>query len=245
MIKYFAIGVPAFIVLCAVLAPASLLRPLLAPAGLSLAAPFGTVWSGGGELRVQGRELGSVEWFLDSVKPTEPALAYHWKLFAEETHLHGSFAAGPGLATLAAEGGFDADAVNPWLRAHGLRLSGQFHLPEAQATFADGRVQSADGRLEWSGGSAHYQLGGAWLEAALPPLAASVQFASTGGAEPPRMDAQVLTLDGALPLIQVESTDGGYVKIGVTRRLLKMAQAPWLGDGADDALALTLEEKLF
>lgn len=245
MIKYFAIGLPAFIILCVVLAPASLLRPLLAQAGLSLAAPFGSVWSGGGELRIHGRELGAVEWYLDSVKLTEPALAHHWKLFAEETHLHGKFAAGLGLATLAAEGGFHADAVNPWLNAYGLRLSGQFHLPEAAAAFADGRVQSAAGRLEWSGGSAHYQLGGAWLEATLPPLAASVQFASTGGAEPPRMDAQVLTLEEALPLIQVESTEGGYVKIGVTRRLMKMAQVPWLGEGADDAVAFTLEEKLF
>lgn len=245
MIKYFAVGLPAFIVLCAVLAPASLLRPLLAPAGLSLAAPFGSIWSGGGELRVHGWELGAVEWRWDPAKLTQPALAYHWKVFAEETHLHGDFAAGLGLARLAAEGGFHADAVNPWLDVYGLRLSGQFHLPKAEAAFADGRVQSAAGRLEWSGGQAHYQLGGAWLKATLPPLAASVQFTSTGGAEPPRMNAQVLTLEGALPLIQVASTDGGYVRIGVTRRLMRLAQAPWLGEGADDAVALTLEEKLF
>ena len=245
MTKYFAIGLLAFAALCAALAPADLLRPLLAQADVSLSAPLGTIWSGGGDLQLHGKPLGAVEWHFDPARLAQPALAYNWKLFAEETHVHGNFAAGLGAARLAAEGGFDAGLVNPWLDAYGLRLSGQFLLSEAVAAFADGRVQSAAGHLEWSGGRVQYQLGGAWLGAKLPPLAGSVQFASPNGAETPRLDAQVLTLEEALPLIQVESADGGYVKISVTRRLMKMANVPWLGEGADDAVALTLEEKLF
>lgn len=243
MTKYFAIGLLTFAALCAALAPADLLRPLLAQAGVSLSAPLGTIWSGGGDLQLHGQPLGAVEWYFDPTKL--PALAYNWKLFAEETHVHGNFAVGFGSAKLAAEGGFDAGLVNPWLNPYSLRLSGQFLLSEAAAAFAEGRIQSVAGRLEWSGGRVQYQLGGAWLGAKLPPLAGSVQFASPNGAETPRLDAQVLTVEEALPLIQVESAAGGYVKISVTRRLMKMANVPWLGEGADDAVALTLEEKLF
>ena len=245
MTKYFAIGLLAFVALCTALAPADLLRPPLAQVGLSLSWPFGTIWSGGGDLGVSGRHLGAVEWYFDPAKLTEPAIAYDWKVFAEQTHVHGNFAVGPGQARVAAEGGFDAALVNPWLDAYDLQLSGQFHLSGAEAAFAERSVQSAAGHLEWSGGRVHYQLGGVWLGATLPPLAARVQFTLPSGAKTPRISAQVLTSDEALPLIQVESTEGGYVEIGVTRRLMKMANVPWLGEGADDAIALTLEEKLF
>ena len=245
MTKYLAIGVLVFVALCAALAPAGLLRPLLAPVGLSLSAPLGTVWSGGGDLELGGQPLGAVEWWFDPAQLSEPAISYDWKLFAEQTHVHGNFAAALGQVRLAAEGGFGAELVNPWLDAYGLRLSGEFGLSEAAAAFADGRVQSAAGHLEWSGGRVHYQFGGAWLGATLPPLAARVQFSSPSDAEAPRINAQVLTADQGLPLVQVEPADGGYVKISLTRRLMKMANVPWLGEGADDAVALSLEEKLF
>ena len=245
MTKYLAVGLLAFVALCAALAPAGLLRPLLAPVGLSLSAPLGTIWSGGGDLHLHGHSLGAVEWWFDPAELTEPAIAYHWKLFDEQTHVHGNFAAGLGRTRLAAEGGFSAELVNPWLDAYGLRLGGEFGLSEATAAFAEGRVQSVSGRLEWSGGPVRYQLGGAWLGATLPPLGARVQFTAPNGAETPRIDAQVLTLDQGLPLVQIEPADSGYVKISVTRRLMKMANVPWLGEGADDAVALTLEEKLF
>ena len=246
MTKYFAIGLLAFVALCTALAPADLLRPLLAQVGLSLSLPFGTIWSGGGDLRRQRAALGSGGMYFDPAKLTEPAIAYDWKVFAEQTHVHRKFRrwawtgeGGCGRRFRRRSGQSVAGRLRPAAKrpiplvrsGSGLRRA---ERPKAPPGISNGAAVGS------TTSSAAFGLGRRcrhWPLVYNSPCRAAPKT--------PRINAQVLTSDEALPLIQVESTEGGYVEIGVTRRLMKMANVPWLGEGADDAVALTLEEKLF
>lgn len=245
MTKYILGGLLAFVLLCAGLAPPSLLKsPLARMGGLQLTYATGTLWNGVGDLRLG--EVGpiTVEWYFDWAGIPAGALAYRLRLYGENTHLHGRLAIGLERTKVAAEGGVEADAFNPWLAQYGLHLSGWLGLEEMTAAFADGGMESANGKILWGGGPVVYGLGGKKRSATLPPLLARVQSApAEDAAGPPGIQAKVLTQDGERPLIEAEAI-GGWVKIGVTKRLLRLSDVHWPGKEADDEVVITLEEQL-
>lgn len=245
MTKYILVGLLAFALFCAALAPACLLSvPLARLGGPSLTEAAGTLWRGSGDLRWGAVELGTLEWHFDLTGIGEGAAAFHLRLYDENTHLHGRLAAGFGRTALAAEGGLDAAAFNPWLAAYGLQLSGWLQLHRFATTFADGRLESADAEVEWSGGPVRYPSGGKSLSARLPPMLARVQSTAADSAEAaPGIQARVATLEGELPLIEAQAV-GSWLKIGVTKRLLRLVNAPWPGQEGDDEVVITLEEQL-
>ncbi len=244
MSKYVLVGLLVFVLFCAALAPASLLSiPLAQLGGPSLTQASGTVWNGVGDLHWGSVDLGTVEWYFDWAGVPAGTAAFHLRLYDENTHLHGRVAAGWRRTTLAAEGSFDAGMLNPWLVTHGLHLSGWMQLDLVTVAFANNQLENADGDIQWSGGPVYYRSGGTKRSAALPPLLARVQSATVGAAVPSVL-ARVVTEDGEWPLIEVEAIDG-WLKIGVTKRLLQLVDAPWPGQAADDELVITLEEQLF
>lgn len=233
-----AVGLLAFALFCAALAPAGLLAMLIERlGGASLTATAGTLWSGSGELRLQGLGLGRLHWSFEPVTLMQFAPGYTWRLAGDSLDLHGRMAFHGDAIELSARGTVAAAAVNAGLAAYDIHLGGGFDIKDLEATVTAGGLQRLDGGGRWSGGAVSYALGGQSHTALLPPMRAEAQS--------PPVGAKAFAEAGSTLLIQAEIMDGGYVKIGITRRLLQLLNQPWAGGGADEEIVVSVEEAVF
>ena len=235
--RYLAVGVLAFALFCAALAPAGLLTVLIDRlGGASLTATAGTIWSGSGALRLRRFALGRLHWSFEPVTLARMALGYTWRLSGDSLNLHGRMAFRPDAVELSARGAVANAAVNAGLAAYDIRLDGGFDIDSLDATVTATGLERLEGGGRWSGGAVNYALGGQFHTALLPPMRAEAQSAP--------VKARVFADQGDTLLIQAEIMGGGYVKIGITRRLLQMLNRPWAGSGADDEIVISVEEAL-
>ena len=65
----------------------------------------------------------------------------------------------------------------------------------------------------------------------------------TSVAAEPRLE--VVTADDALPLLDVRLAADGWAHIGVTARLTSLAGNPWRDGDNEDAVVVTVSERLF
>ena len=236
--RTIALGILAFALFCAALAPAGLLAVLIERiGGVSLAATAGTLWSGSGALRRQGLSLGQLHWSFEPVTLMQFAPGYAWRLAGDSLDLHGRMTFQGDAIELSASGAVGAAAVNAGLAAYDIRLGGGFNIEGLDATVTAEGLQRLDGRGRWSGGVVSYALGSQSHTALLPPMQAEAQS--------PPVRARAFAEAGSTLLIQAEIMDGGYVKIGITRRLLQLLNQPWAGSGADDEIVVSVEEAIF
>ena len=236
--RTLAVGILAFALFCAALAPAGLLAVLIERlGGASLSATAGTLWSGSGALRLKGLGLGRLHWSFEPVTLMEFAPGYTWRLADDSLNLHGRMAFQGDAIKLSASGAMDTAAVNVGLAAYDIRLGGGFNIEDLEATVTAGGLQRLDGGGRWSGGVVSYALGGQSHTALLPPMRAEAQSAP--------VRARAFAEAGNTLLVRAEIMDGGYVKIGITRRLLQMLNQPWAGSGADDEIVVSVEEAVF
>ena len=233
-----AVGILAFALFCAALAPAELLAVLIERlGGASLTATAGTLWSGSGALRLQGLGLGRLHWSFEPVTLMQLAPGCTWRLAGDSLDLHGRMAFQGGAIELSARGTVAAAAVNPGLAAYDIRLDGGFDIERLDATVTAEGLERLDGGGRWSGGAVSYALGGQSHTALLPPMRAEAQSAP--------VRAKAFAEAGSTLLMEAEIMDGGYVKIGITRRLLQLLNQPWAGGGAEDEIVVSVEEAIF
>ena len=235
--KTITVGILAFALFCTALAPAALLAVLIERlGGASLTATAGTLWSGSGALRLKGVGLGRLHWSFEPVTLMQLAPGYAWRLAGDGLNLHGRMTFQGDAIKLSASGTVGTAAVNAGLATYDIRLGGGFSIEGLEATVTAGRLQHLDGGGRWSGGVVSYALGGQSHTALLPPMRAEAQ------STPVRARA-FAEAENTL-LVHAEITDAGYVKIGITRRLLKLLNQPWAGGGADDEIVVSVEEAL-
>ena len=236
--KAVAVGVLAFALFCAALAPAGLLAiPMQRLGGASLTATAGTLWSGSGALRLGGLGLGRLHWSFEPSTALRLAPGCAWRLTGDAVDLQGRMAFQGGAVELSAQGTVAAAAVNPGLAAYDIRLDGSLTIDELDAAVSDGSLTRLDGSGRWTGGTVSYALGRQLHTALLPPMRAEANSA-------PIRASAFAEAEGAL-LVQAEIMDGGYVKIGITRRLLQLLNRPWAGGGAKDEIVVSVEEAVF
>lgn len=236
--KYAAVGLVAFALFCVALAPAGLLAVIIERlGGASLTATAGTIWSGSGALRLRGVPLGRLHWSLEPVTLAQLAPGAAWRLSGEGLELRGRMAWQGDAIELSAQGTVASAAVNAGLAAYDIRLDGGFDIEGLDAVVAAGDLQHLAGGGRWSGGAVSYALGGQSHTALLPPMRAEAQS--------PPVKAKAFAEQGDTLLIEAEIIDGGYVKIGITRRLLRLLNQPWAGRGADDEIVVSVEQAIF
>ena len=236
--RSISVGILAFALFCAALAPAGWLAVLIEGlGGTSLTATAGTIWSGSGALRLKGLSLGQLHWTFEPVTLVQLAPGYTWRLTGDDLNLHGSMAFQGDAIELSARGTVATAAVNPGLAAYDIRLDGGFAIENLDAIVTAEGLERLDGGGRWSGGMVSYALGGRSHTALLPPMRAEAQSAP--------VRARAFAEAGSALLIQAEIMDGGYVKIGITRRLLQLLNRPWAGSGADDEIVVSVEEAVF
>lgn len=236
--KAITVGILAFVLFCAAMAPAGLFALLIERLGsASLTGTAGTLWSGSGALRLSGLPLGRLHWSFEPVTLAQLRPGYTWRLTGDGLNLHGRMAFQGDAVKLSASGTVVAAAVNAGLAAYDIRLDGTFDIEGLDATVAADGLERLDGGGRWTGGAVSYALGGQSHTALLPPMRAEALSAP--------VRAKAFAEDGRALLIQAEIKDGGYVKIGVTRRLLQMLNRPWAGDGDDEEIVVSVEEAVF
>jgi hypothetical protein len=237
MRRTLVVGILLFLAFAVVFAPAGLLRPVLERTDqVALLQPSGTLWSGQGRLLAAGRPLGTISWRFAPVTILQGSLGYHVRLASSEIDVYGSVSASPSTASANADGRVEAAFVNQWLAAYDMALSGEFQLEDVTLGLADGLLQRTGGTVTWSGGPVRYVLSGRASAADLPPL---VGYLGEGP------EAVVFAQGGQTPLLRIELAADGFVKVGVTKLLTRMLNAPWPGSDPDHAVVLEVEQQLF
>lgn len=241
MKRTLAIGLALFLVFAVVMAPAGLLRVLIPDAsGINLLDTSGTLWNGAGGLYLAGIPAGTVEWRARAVTILQGALGYDVALRGSDHDISGHVAARWSAVNVRLDGSAGAPFINRWLAAYDIVLSGDFTLQGVDVTWpydADATTAGrASGEVNWTGGLIRYRLAGSNYSGELPPLVAYLGES---------LETQVYPKDGQTPLLRADIRPGGFVRIGVTQLLTRLAGNPWPGTHADHEIVLEVEEQLF
>ena len=206
--------------------------------GLMVGAAEGRLFSGEAAVAYRGHDLGRVAW---SVRP-RPLLGLElgtdWRIDHRDYTGSGTATVGAGTAEFAAEGRIDAVAVNRFLAPHHINLDGSFEIRDL-AVRRDSRQIDAAGTLRWSGGRTVYRLSGETHDVDLPGMVGTL--ASVDGE--PVLD--IVSAEDAGRLLDVRLDADGWAHIGVTARLTALAGNPWRHDGDEDAVVVTVSERLY
>lgn len=241
MTRTLLIGLLLFLGFAVVLAPASLLRNLLPDgADVELLSLRGTLWSGAGELYLGGRALGRIEFDFAPSTLLGGRIGYEIALSGAEHALDGTVGLGFDAAEAALNGRAGSALINRWLADYDIALSGELgfrdvrlQVPWDVRTTGAGR---AAGTVTWTGGPVRYVLSGRPFGGDLPPV---VGYLGDG------LEAVVLPEGGQTPLLTAELLPAGFVRIGVTKLLTRLAGNPWPGSHADHETVLSVEQQLF
>lgn len=241
MKRTLAIGLALFLLFAIILAPAGLVRVLIPDAsGIDLLETSGTLWNGSGQLYLGGNAAGTVHWRARAVTVLQGALGYDVSVRGSEHDLSGHVAAGWAAANIRLDGTAGAPFTNRWLAPYDIVMSGDFTLQDVDVTWpydpdavAAGR---ASGAITWTGGPVRYRLAERNYAGELPPLIAYLGES---------LETQVYPKDGQTPLLRADIRPGGFVRIGVTQLLTRLAGNPWPGAHADHEIVLEVEEQLF
>lgn len=233
------LGILAFLGFCVAFAPARLLAPLVERIdGAALTETTGTVWSGSGRLLFRGQVRGRFGWSFRPATLLKLFPGIGWTLSAEHLDLGGGMNLAPGRAALSIDGSVDAAAVNPWLSAYDLIMTGGFEVRDVRLHVTGNRPDDARGTIRWSGGRLRYVLSQRPRTVDLPPLEARLNLVDSSP------QATVVATGDAAPLLEARLLDSGYARIGITMLLTRMLGQPWPGGGPDDKVVLAVEEKI-
>lgn len=235
------IGLLLVVVFAVAFAPATLLTMVFpAEGGVELLQPQGTLWEGNADLYLAGQPAGQADWDFQPASLLRGRLGYQLRLAGPDHSLQGLLSAGFGAARVDLAGRLGAGFANQWLGAYDIAITGDLALEDVQARIPYDFRASGDGTssgsLRWAGGPVRYRLAGRDFTGELPPLVAYLGDA---------LEAVVYPEEGETPLLNLRVMRDGFVSIGVTQLLTRLAGNPWPGSHADHEVVLEVEEQLF
>ena len=238
---YIVIALVTFLALLVFLAPASLVKAAIERLpGTTLGDVRGTLWSGSGNLAVEGRPLGLLTYRF---KPLDLLLArasYDATLASDTVDLKASASATFSGALADLSGRVDSAALRELLQRYDLAIGGSFETQHLSFVHRwKSRLPNVKGELRWSGAPVSYRLGNVTHRVSLPPLTGFVDSA----AGQPEMTAY--EADHDTPLLLARVAVDGWVTIGITKRFTQLLGQPWAGSDADHAVVLEVQEQLF
>ena len=214
MRKAIAIGTALFLVVLIVRAPASLLTRFVPPdQPVKLLDTGGTIWSGGGDLLVEGREVGRLIWSFKPVTLIRGRIGYDLSISGSQVQLAGALMAGTSDAEATVSGDIAGDFVALWLAPYDIELGGDFAAHDVAVRLDGQWLDDIAGSLTWSGGPVTYILAGKVYRATLPRMRAELG---------PGPRAVAFAEGVATPLLHAELKPDGFAKIGVTKYLTKL-----------------------
>ena len=237
---YVLVGVLTLVACIGYMAPATLLPAVLGDEGpIRLTQARGRVWDGTAAVGYQGHALGSLAWQFDATALLRGETKVDWRLASTGHRLSGSALIGfTGLKCTAA-GTVRGETMRRILAPYWIEAAGDIGIERISAavTYAP-HLQNLTGELSWNGGEVRYRLAREHSSMVLPPL--------TGVLE--SVDAQptlVVFAQGVdAPILHIRLGTDGWLTIGVTKKLTKMAGFPWPGNEPDHAIVIDVSERL-
>ena len=234
-------GFIALVVVAVLLAPARVVTLLTDDVdGLTLRAVTGRLWNGSAAIRFRGHDLGTLAW---SPRPGDllgGEIGVDWTLKHVDYAASGTGALGTGSGSVTASGQVQGVAVSRFLAPYHIHIEGDFELDGLGIRIDHtGGPVAAQGNLHWSGGRARYRLSGQFHDASLPAMTGTLSMAD-GGPE-----LRCVLADEAVALLTARLDREGWAHIDVTKALTVLAGYPWPGSQADDAVVVTVSERLF
>ena len=216
--------------------PASLVRNIIDSDQISLVAPNGTLWQGSARLVTALGIESQIQWRTTLWRP-----GLDLTFTDNNSTLAGRIEFGIAAHRFVLAGDLDASTLAPLLQRYDIFLPGTFTLNEMTVLW-----QPPAARLEktssliWSGGDLRYILANRQYRAVMPPLLAKVDTNAEG-----ELEARVVAddQDEAL-LMSLRWKNSGHLYIGVTSRMLRLANYPWSGSEPDSTLIFEVERRL-
>lgn len=233
------LGIAALLLLGVALMPARTIKLATDQVdGLALGTAEGRVFGGEAELAYRGQEIGRLTWSLRPGALLDFQLGTDWKIEHRDYTVSGTAAAGVDTTEVAATGIINALAVNRFLSQYHISLDGMFEVDDVRVRIDAGEI-ATEGRLRWSGGRAVYRLSGETHDVLLPGMVGTLASV----ADQPGLE--VVTAEDSLPLLNIRLDAEGWAHIGVTARLTSLAGNPWRDGDNEDAIVVTVSERLF
>ena len=206
--------------------------------GLLLGTAEGRLFSGEADLAYRGEDLGRMTWSVRPGELLDLRLGTDWRVVHSDYTVSGTAAVGVGATEFVATGIINAMAVNRFLSQYHISLDGVFEVDDLRIRLGSTGI-GAEGRLRWSGGRTVFRLAGETHDTVLPSMVGTlVSVADQPGLE-------VATANDALPLLHIRLDADGWAHIGVTARLTSLAGQPWRDGDNEDAVVVTVSERLF
>ena len=239
--RYALVGVLALVVCIVYMAPATLLAMALGDKGPTrLTQVRGSIWDGAAALEHEGRSLGSLSWQFDAGGLAHGEANFDWGLAGTGHTLSGGVRVGLAGLHCSAAGTVSGATMRRILAPYWIETAGDVGIEHIRADVTyDLHLQAMDGALSWSGGEVRYRLAGEHYQMVLPPLAGMLE---TVNAEP---TLTVFAQGVDAPLLHIRLGADGWLNIGVTKKLTKMAEFPWPGNEPDHAIVIDVSERLF
>ncbi len=239
--RYALVGVLALVACIVYMAPATLLAIALGDEGPTrLTQARGSVWDGAAALEHEGRSLGLLSWQFDAGGLAHGEANFDWRLASTGHTLSGSARVGRAGLRCSAAGTVSGATMRRILAPYWIETAGDLGIERIGADVTYGpRLRAIAGELSWSGGEVRYRLAGEHYQMVLPPLTGVLE---TVDAEP-TLAVSARNVD--VPLLHLRLGADGWLNIGVTKKLTRMAGFPWPGNEPDHAIVIDVSERLF
>ena len=239
--RYALLGVLVLVACIAYMAPARLLAIALADQGPTrLTHARASIWKGAAALEHEGQSLGSLSWQFDAGGLAHGEANFDWQLAGTGHTLSGLARFGPVGLHCSATGTVSDATMRRLLAPYWIETTGDVGIERIRADVTYGlHLRAMVGELSWSGGEVRYRLAGEQYRMVLPPLAGML---GTVDAEP---TLTVFAQEVDAPLLHVRLGADGWLNIGVTKKLTRMAGFPWPGNEPDHAIVIDVSERLF
>ncbi len=239
--RYALVGVLVLIICIVYMAPATLVATALGDEGPTrLTQAQGSIWDGQATVEYRAWPLGSLSWEFNAAGLAGGEAIFDWRLSATGHLLAGSARLGfEGLYCNAA-GTVRGVALRRVLAPYWIEAGGDLLIDHigADVTY-DLQPRDVAGELSWSGGEVRYRLAGEHYQIVLPPLAGMLETVEAK----PELTVFAEGIDA--PLLRVRLGNDGWLDIGVTKMLTKMAGFPWPGNEPDHTIVIDVSERLF
>lgn len=239
--RYALVGILALVACIVYMAPATLLAMALGDEGPTrLTQVRGSIWDGAAALEHEGQSLGLLSWQFDAGGLAHGEANFDWRLASIGHTLSGGARLGLAGLHCSAAGTVSGATMRRILAPYWIETAGDVGIERIGADITyDLHLQAVVGELSWSGGEVRYRLAGEHYQMVLPPLSGMLE---TVDAEP---TLTVFAQDVDAPLLHIRLGADGWLNIGVTKKLTKMAEFPWPGNEPDHAIVIDVSERLF
>ena len=238
---YALVGILALAGCIIYMAPATLLTVALGEDGPArITQVQGRIWDGNAAVAYQGHALGSLSWKFVPARLLRGQADFDWHLADTGHTLSGRVSLGFSGLHCDGSGAVREAALRRILSPYWIETAGDIGIESVRADATYGlHLEGLAGALSWGGGEVRYRLAGEHHRMVLPPLAGVIESVNAS----PTLTVFAQGIEA--PLLHVRLGADGWLTIGVTKKMTKMAGFPWPGKDPDHEIVIDVSERLF